>query len=224
MKPDKWMGTVCLAMMLTTAGDLAWSAPQDQQRPSTAEANAYQAAHTEGDTQSKIKSLDNFVSKYPMSILISYVYQDYYLAYYQMKHYPQTIEYVDKLLALGDDIDVGTGLQALGFRAKAYCISSGNSALSPEAHTKARDAATQGLQMLDRWLRPQNMTDEQLAAQRKNLENVFSSVAEIADSHLNGDKPLAPCKPDPAEPSDPSKFDRIINQIGTEESQNPRVR
>jgi tetratricopeptide (TPR) repeat protein len=224
MKPDKWMGTVCLAVMLTTAGGLAWSAPQDQQRPSTAEANAYQAAHTERDAQSKIKSLDDFVSKYPMSVLISYVYQYYYLAYYQMKNYPQTIEYVDKLLALGDNIEVGTSLQALGFRAKAYCIGSGSTALSPEAHTKARDAAAQGLQMLDQWLRPQNMTDEQFAAQRKNLSNFFSSVAEIADSHLKGDKPLAPCKPDPAEPSDPSKFDRIINQIGTEDSQSPRVR
>jgi tetratricopeptide (TPR) repeat protein len=222
----KWSVIGCLTVVLSMAVGLAWSAPQDKQTPSADEANAYQAAHTEPDAQSKLKSLDDFVSNYPMSVLIPYVYQDYYLAYYQMKNYPQTIEYVDKLLALDDNIDVATSLQALGFRAKAYCVGSGNNALqAPEAHTRAKDAAAQGLQMLDRWLRPQNMTDEQFAAQRKNLGNFFSSVAEIADSHLKGNKSsVASCKPDPAQPSDPGKFDRIINQIGTEERQSPRVR
>jgi hypothetical protein len=79
--------------------------------------------------------------------------------------------------------------------------------------------------MLDRWLRPRNMTDEQFAAQCKDLGNFFNSVAEIADAHLQGNKSsVASCQPDPAQPSDPGKFNRIINQIGTEERQSPQVR
>jgi len=227
MSRYKWSTTSHLIVLFSIAVGFAWSTPQDQQQtPSTAEAKAYQAAHTERDAQSKIKSLDDFVSTYPMSVLMPYVYGDYYPAFYQLKNYPQTIEYADKLLALGDKIDVGTSLQALGFRARAYCIASGNIGLQAlEAHTKARDAAAEGLQMLDRWLRPQNMTDEQFAAQRKNLGNLFSSVAEIAESHSKGNKPAAArCAPDPAPPSDAGKIDRIMNQISAEERESPRVR
>lgn len=226
MKRHKWIGIGCLTVMFSMAIGLAWAAPQDQQTPSKDEANAFQAAHTERDAQSKINSLDDFVSKYPTSVLLPYVYQDYYLAYFQLKNYPQTIEYVDRLLALSDKLGDGTRIQALAFRAKAYCVGSGNTGLqAPEADTKARDAAAQGLQMLARWLKPQNMTDEQFAAQRKNLGDFFRSVAEIADSHLNGNKsPVAPCPSDPTEPADPGRFGRIMNQIGAEERQSPRVR
>jgi hypothetical protein len=98
MKQYKWISTGCLTVVFSIAVGLTWSAPQEQQTPSTAEAYAYQEAHTEREAQSKIKSLDTFVSKYPMSVLIPYVYQDYYVAYYQLKNYPQTIEYVDRLL------------------------------------------------------------------------------------------------------------------------------
>jgi hypothetical protein len=227
MKKRKWISAGCLTVVFATGVGLASSAPQvQQQMPSADEATAYQAAHSERDAQSKIKSLDDFVSKYPMSVLIPFVYQDYYLAYYQMKNYPQTIEYVDRLLALDYRIDVGTSVQALGFRAKAYCIGVGSNGLqTPEVHVKARDAAAKGVQMLDRWLRPRNMTDEQFAAQRKSLGKFLSSVAEIAESNLKGQKPaIAPCEPDPAGASDTDKFDRIMNEIGTEERESPRVR
>jgi hypothetical protein len=217
----------CLTVVFSMAVGLVWSAPQGQQQtPSTAETSTYQEAHTEREAQSKIKLLDDFVSKYPMSVLIPYVYQEYYVAYYQLKNYVQTIEYVDRLLALGDKINIGMGLQALGFRAKAYCIDSGNTRLqAPEAHMKARNAANQGLQMLSRWQKPQNMTDENFATQRRNMGTLFSSVAEIADSHLKGNKPaVAPCEPDSAQASDPARFNRLMNGIDAEERQSPRVR
>jgi hypothetical protein len=226
MKRHKWIGIECLTVVFSMAAGLAWAAPQDQQMPSKDEFNAYQAVQTERDAQSQIKSLDGFVSKYPTSVLLPNVYHDYYLAYYQLKNYPQTIEYVDRLLALSDKIGPGTILQALSFRAKAYCVGSGNTGLqAPEADTKARDAAAQGLQMLARWVKPQNMTDEQFAVQRKNLGDFFRSVAEIADAHLKGNKSsVAPCQSDATEPADPGRFGRIMNQIGAEERQSPRVR
>jgi tetratricopeptide (TPR) repeat protein len=191
MKPAcKWFGVACLAIALWMFGGAvaAGGAPQDQQQKpnyTLAEYNAYQAAHNEKDPQAKIKSLDDFVSKYPMSALIPYVYRDYYLTYYQLKNYPQTIEYVDRLLALGDKVDLGTRLESLVARAQAYFVGSGDKALqTPEAYTKAKDAAIQGLQTLGQWQKPQNMTDEQFGTQKKSIGLLINSVAGIAASGL----------------------------------------
>jgi tetratricopeptide (TPR) repeat protein len=191
MKPAcKWFGVACLAMALWIFGGAvaAGAAPQDQQQKpnyTLAEYNAYQAAHNEKDPQARIKSLDDFVSKYPMSALIPYIYRDYYLTYYQLKNYPQTIEYVDRLLTLGDKIDLGTRLEALIARAQASFYGSGDKALqTPEAYTKAKEAAAQGLQTLGQWQKPQNMTDEQFGTQKKSIGLLFDSVAGIAASGL----------------------------------------
>ena len=115
-KACRWLGTAWLTIALLSWGGAAagWAAsPQDQQaKPaySLAEYNAFQTAHNEQNAQAKVKALDDFVVKYPASALLQYVYFDYYHAYYTLKNYPQTIEYADKLLALGDKVDFGSRL------------------------------------------------------------------------------------------------------------------
>ena len=91
-----------------------------------------------------------------MSALLPYVYRDYYLAYYQLKNYPQTIDYVDKLLALGDKVDLGTRLEALVARAQAFFAGSSGqgSADSGQAYTKAAMPPTQGSADLAQWQKP----------------------------------------------------------------------
>ena len=159
MKPAcKWVVPIVAAVLLVSAAAAAWAAPQDQQQQQAkpnytlAEYNAYQAAHNEKDPQMKLKDLDDFVMKYPSSALSLYVYGDYYQTYYAMKNYPKAIEYVDKLLALPDlakPEQLGTKLQALGYRAQAMLYGSGDKNLqTPDAYTKAKDAAAQGLQAL----------------------------------------------------------------------------
>lgn len=186
----KWIVAACVGvLLLMPSANGSWAAAQDQQQQqqkpayTLAEYNAYQAAHNEKDPQAKIKALDDFVSKYPMSALLPYVYRDYYLTYYSLKNYPQTIDYVDKLLALGEKIDLGTKLEGLVARAQAYFVASGDKALqTPEQETKAKDAAAQGLQVLGQWMKPQNMTDDQFAMQKKSIGILFNSVAGIAES------------------------------------------
>jgi hypothetical protein len=90
---SSFLGTV-LAMAVGTA----WAVPQDQQ----AERDAYQAAHDEKDPQAKIKQLDEFTAKYPDSALMADVYQDYYLTYFSMMKYVQSVTYADKFLSFGD--------------------------------------------------------------------------------------------------------------------------
>src|SRR6516164_11040480 len=67
-----------------------------------AEYNAYQAAAAEKNPAAQIKLLDDFVSKYPNSSLLNYIYPLYYKNYGTQKNFPKTIDYCDKLLALGD--------------------------------------------------------------------------------------------------------------------------
>jgi len=200
MKPArKWFNVPILAaVILVSVAAASSAAPQDQQaKPNytLAEYNAYQAAHNEKDPQMKLKDLDDFVMKYPTSALSLYVYGDYYQTYYGLKNYPKAIEYVDKLLALPDlakPEQLGTKLQALGYRAQAMLYGSGDKPLqTPESYTKAKDASAQGLQALSAWQKPQGQTDDQFAASKKGLGILFNSVAGIAESGLKDYKGAA---------------------------------
>jgi tetratricopeptide (TPR) repeat protein len=181
------------AALLIGVSAAAWAAPQQQQAPAQAakpaytlaEYNAYTSAHMEQNPQQKIKLLDDFVMKYPMSALLTYVYQDYYLAYYALKNYPQTIEYVDKLLALGDKVDLGARLQAQVARAQAFLAGQADKSLqTPEALGKAKDAAAAGLTTLAAWMKPEKTTDEQFATQKKSIGIMFNTVAGMTESQL----------------------------------------
>ena len=203
MKPAcKWLNVPILAaVLLVSAAATTWgAAPQDQQQQAKpnytlAEYNAYQAAHNEKDPQMRLKDLDDFAMKYPTSALSLYVYGDYYQTYYALKNYSKAIEYVDKLLALPDlskPEQLGTKLQALGYRAQAMLYGSGEKPQqTPEAYTKAKDAAAQGLQALSQWQKPQGQSDDQFATSKKGLAILFNSVAGIAESGLKDYKAAA---------------------------------
>ena len=225
MKQPKWIGTCCLTVVLSMAGGVAWTAQQDQQQnlPSSAEYNSYQTAHDEKDAQAKIKLLDDFVVKYPDSVLALYVYQDYYLAYFSVKNFPQVAAYADKLLALGDKADVYSRLLAVETREIAYSVGCGDGAFqTPAASVKARDAAVQGLQMLNQWQQPANLTSEQFAAAKTIFGIILKSAAVGAESRLKGETVVCyQARPDPW--PDPGRFDRIIDQLLSEQRQAPRV-
>jgi tetratricopeptide (TPR) repeat protein len=186
----KWIATASMsvALLVGFSGNSLWAAPQDQAaKPAYTlpEYNAYQAAHMEKDPANKIKLLDDFVTKYPMSALLIYAYNDYYQAYYAQKNYPKTLDYIDKLLALGDKVDIGTKIQALAYRAQAFFAGSSMKELqTPDALAKARDAAADGLKTLATWMKPATMTDDQFDKQKKSLGFVFNSVAGISESSL----------------------------------------
>jgi len=85
-----------------------------------AEYNAWQAADAEKNPAAQIKMLDDFVAKYPNSALLNYIYTLYYKNYGAQKNFPKTIEYCNKLIALGDKASVTEKYQAYSVWAFAY--------------------------------------------------------------------------------------------------------
>ena len=85
-----------------------------------AEYNAEQACAAEKVPAAVIKCADDFISKYPNSDLLVYIYPLYYRAYTQLKNPQKVIEYADKLVALGDKVEPGIRYEALYARALSY--------------------------------------------------------------------------------------------------------
>ena len=179
-----WLG---IALLVVASASGAWGFPQDQQKAAyaPAEYGAYQAAAREEHPQNRVKALDDFVAKYPMSALLPNVYRDYYIAYYPQKNYMKTIEYADKELALGEKVDIEKRLEAYIARAQAFFAGQADKSLqTPETLAKTRDAAAEGLETLASWQKPERMSDEQFAMQKKSVGVLFNSIAGIANSQL----------------------------------------
>jgi tetratricopeptide (TPR) repeat protein len=168
-----------------------WAAPQEQQQQqkpayTLAEYNAYQAAHTTQNPQQRVQALDAFIKQYPNSSLLPYVYRDYYITEYALKNYGATIEYGDRMLALGDKVDTQGRLEAAVARAQAYYVGSASdkSLQTSDAETKARDAAAEGLKMVDAWKKPEKADQSQFDQQVKQFKVLFNSVSAMASTSL----------------------------------------
>ncbi len=169
-------------------------APQQQQaKPgyTLPEYNAFEAANSEKDPQARLKLLDAFVAKYPNSTLMKYVDTLYFQTYSQLKDYPKVIEYADKLVGLGNQVDAGTRLQALQGRVQAFQASP-PPASAQDQWTKERDAALQGANMLAAFPKPASFkgTDEDWTKQKMPGLAFFYSAAGFADLNLK-DYPAA---------------------------------
>lgn len=154
-----------------------------------AEYNAYTAAQSTKDPAQQVKQLDDFVSKYPNSALLIYVYPLYYNAYSQLKNYAKVIEYADKLLALGDKIEPPVRYQA--YYARAFAFSNMNPPpTDPDVARKARQAALDGLKTLAELKKPDNMSQEDFEKQKKQPAILFNYTAANASMTLK-DYPAA---------------------------------
>src|SRR5579862_2153180 len=190
----KWIvtgaGLLWIALGLATGAGKLWAVPQaatDQAKPAytLAEYNQYQAADKEANPQQKVKALDDFVKAYPNSSLMPYVYRDYYTTYMALKNYVQTIEYCDRMIALGDKIDAQGRLEAYYTRAQAFYLGSNDPALkTPDALNKARDASAAGLKALDDLKKPDAVAADQFEQQKKGVKVLFNAVSALASTNL----------------------------------------
>jgi tetratricopeptide (TPR) repeat protein len=183
-------GLLWIALAIASGAPKLCAAPQapaDQAKPAytLAEYNQYQAADKETNPQQKVKALDDFVKAYPNSSLMPYVYRDYYTTYMALKNYAQVIEYADRMIALGDKIDATGKLEAYYTRAQAFYLGMADKTLqTPDALTKARDAALSGLKALDDLKKPDNVPAEQFEQQKKGVKVLFNAVAALASTSM----------------------------------------
>ncbi|HJZ62872.1 MAG TPA: hypothetical protein VKD70_01030 [Candidatus Acidoferrum sp.] len=175
---------IALCLVLGGASAAYAQAPaagaQDQgKQPYTmAEYNSEQACAGDKVPASQIKCLDDFVSKYPNSNLLIYVYPLYYQAYGAQKNYAKVIEYADKLLALGDKIDAPTRLQTYNVRLGAWTTLSAADQTAGAAG--ARDAATKALKTLDEIKKPDNVSDADFAKSKQPYIIFFNNTGAQA--------------------------------------------
>jgi tetratricopeptide (TPR) repeat protein len=150
------------------------------------EYNAFQAANAEKDPQTRIKLLDDFVAKYPNSTLLQYVYALYYQTYNQLKDYAKTIEYADKLVAMGDKVGADVRLGALQTRVQVFQATFKPGPGVQDQLMKQRDAALEGAHLLDAFPKPPNasMSDEDFKKQKMPGLAFFYSAAGFADLQL----------------------------------------
>ena len=142
------------------------------------EYNAEQACFNDKNPTSQVKCLDDFVSKYPNSALLIYVYPMYYQAYGQLKNWAKVIEYADKTVALGDKIGPNDKYAALYARATAfYSLPAAEQAAQGKG---AIAAAETGLKLIPDLKKPDNMDDKTFDAQKKTGAIYFNGAAAQA--------------------------------------------
>jgi len=173
---------IVAALCLVTGGasNVLAQAPAGQdagagkQQYTMAEYNAYQAAAAEKNPTQQIKLLDDFVSKYPNSALLIYIYPLYYNAYSQLKNWPKVTEYADKLLALGEKAEAPIRYQAYYARAFAYSNLPPTSQDVKDQAPKACEAAKAGLKTLNELKKPDNMSEEDFNKQKQQPAILFN--------------------------------------------------
>ena len=164
---------------------------QDNKQPDTMpEYNAEQACANDKNPSSQVKCLDDFVSKYPNSNLLIYVYPMYYQAYFQLKNYAKVIEYADKMVALGDKADANSKYAALYARALAF---GSMDATAQAAQAKgALEAAEAGLKLVAELKKPDNLDEAGFTEQKKQaagyLNGTAAQAAMVAKDYSNAIK------------------------------------
>ncbi len=163
------------------------AAGQDATAPkyTMAEYNAYQACAAEKAPAALLKCLDDFVSKYPNSTLLNYVYPLYYQAYSAQKNYAKMMESADKLAALGDKVDALTRFNAYYSHVAAYSAMISDPAqkvpaADPVLAKAAEDAAAAALKILADVKKPDNAAEDAWAKQLTQFKIFLSGVAAQA--------------------------------------------
>lgn len=151
-----------------------------------AEYNAYQACAAEKVPATLIKCLDDFVSKYPNSTLLNYVYSLYYQAYTAQKNYAKMMESADKLAALGDKVDALTRFNAYYSHVAAYSAlisdpaQANTGAKDPALAKAAEDAAAAAAKTLADVKKPDNVAEDAWTKQTTQFKIFLNGVAAQA--------------------------------------------
>ncbi len=178
---------LCFLLGSTRSAAQAPAGGQDASAPkyTLAEYNAYKACEGEAAAATKIKCLDDFVSKYPNSALLNFVYPQYTVAYGSQKNYAKVMEYADKLAAMGDKASPGERFNGYYTHAAAYnalLTDPGQraAATDPAIAKPAQAAAVAGLEILPQVKKGDNVNDDAFNKQVTGFKIFLNGVAAQA--------------------------------------------
>src|SRR5438309_8121038 len=184
------VAALCLVLTSMRALAKAPAAGQDAAakgpKYTQAEYNAEQACAAEKVPAAIVKCADDFVSKYPNSDLLVYIYPLYYQAYSAQKNYLKMIEIADKLAALGDKVDALTRFNAYYSHATAYYAMISDSTVGPNASKDAalakaaQAAAASALKTFEEVKKPDAVTDDGWAKQKTVSQLTLNGIAAQA--------------------------------------------
>jgi tetratricopeptide (TPR) repeat protein len=171
VKMRKYTQTILIAlggfalMALSAAPAKAQAAQGGQQAKPTytmPEYNAFTACQNEKDPNQQVKCFDDFVSRFPNSTLMQYVYQLEIPAYQKLNNCQQVVAAADKLIAM-ESVAIGTRAQAAISRIQAFqqCFKPTDPNATDEL-TKDRDLALKIPAMLSQIPTPAGKTPEQM--------------------------------------------------------------
>lgn len=180
---------------------------QQPQKYTVEEYNDFQAAFVEKDLKKRLQLLDQFVAKFPSSELRPQIYQLYFQTYQQQNDAARVVEYADKYLEFDKD---NLGVLALRSYYFPYTLMANDPQVEPKLR-RADEAADQGLRTLETAKKPENLTDDQFAQQKRGASAIFHQTLGFVDlqrkdykqaiGHLN--------QAIQANPEDPVNFYRL---------------
>ncbi len=197
MKMRKYTQTILIA--LGSFALLALSAaPAHAQAPAAApeggqqakptytmpEYNAFTACQGEKDPNQQVKCFDDFVSRFPNSTLLQYVYPAEVQDYQKLKNCQQVVTVADKVIGM-DTLAVGTRLQAILARLQGFaqCYKADDPNAAADL-AKDRDLALQGKKMLPQIPKPPSVTDEVFQQSLKQVSSILDNQAGWASLQL----------------------------------------
>ena len=178
--------------MLGNASNTRAGQAQDASKPqyTMPEYNAEQACGNDHNPTSQVKCLDDFVSKYPNSALLIYVYPMYYQDYSQTKNWTKVIESADKLVALGDKVGPNEKYGAL--YARAFAFNNLPAAEQTNQSKGALAAADAGLKLVPDLKKPDTLDDNAFNEQKKQatiyLNGTAAQAAMVSKDYPNAIK------------------------------------
>lgn len=150
---------------------------QQPQKYTVEEYNDYQAAFVEKDVNKRVQLLDGFVKKYPSSELLPLVYQLYFQTYQQQNNAAKVVEYADKYLDYDKDSFAVLALRSYYF---PYTVTLNDPQIEAKLN-KADEMAERGLKALETAKKPDNVTEEQFAQQKKGATAIFHQTMGFVD-------------------------------------------
>lgn len=180
---------VCALFATLASAPAARAVPQEQQKPGYTmdEYQAFIKCQGEKDPQLRVKCLDGFVAKYPNASpqLMLPALHIYYVTYNELKNSPKVIEYADKMLAAGNQVDVGSRLEALYLRSLAFHnVFNDKDPSARDQATRARAAALEGLKTLNELTKPEGVSQADFDNNKKGPTALFNYTAGFAAAYL----------------------------------------